>query len=205
MKAKRKKSELTDSELVSEYIRGNEVAFEVLVERHKNKLFTAIYLIVRDRCAAEDIMQEVFIKAVDTVKGGKYNEEGKFLPWLLRVAHNLSIDYFRKQKRYPTIAVDNENGKDYLNSEEFAVESPESACEREVSISEVKELIKLLPKTQKEVLMMRHFFKMSFQEIADATGVSINTALGRMRYAVINLRKLINENAHVNKKTSYQE
>jgi RNA polymerase sigma-70 factor (ECF subfamily) len=205
MKAKAKKSELTDSELVSDYIKGNEGAFEILVERHKNRLFTAIFLIVRDRCAAEDIMQDVFIKAVDTIKSGRYNDEGKFLPWLLRVAHNLSIDFFRKQKRYPTIAVENENGKDYLNSEEFAIESPETECIRGESIAELKELIKLLPQAQKEVLMMRHFFKMSFQEIADATGVSINTALGRMRYAVINLRKLMNENAYVNKKTSYQE
>ncbi len=202
MKAKRKKSDLTDSELVSSYIAGSESAFETLVERHKNKLYTAIYLIVRDQYAAEDILQEVFIKAIDTIKGGRYNEEGKFMPWLSRIAHNLAIDHFRKHKRYPTIAV--EEGKDVFNTAQFAYESYEDTMVREESHVEMKELIKLLPKTQKEVLLMRHYFKMSFQEIADATGVSINTALGRMRYAIINLRKLINENAHVSK-TSYQE
>jgi RNA polymerase sigma-70 factor (ECF subfamily) len=202
MKAKRKKSDLTDSELVSSYIAGSESAFETLVERHKNKLYTAIYLIVRDQYAAEDILQEVFIKAIDTIKGGRYNEEGKFMPWLSRIAHNLAIDHFRKHKRYPTIAV--EEGKDVFNTAQFAYESYEDTMIREESHVEMKELIKLLPKTQKEVLLMRHYFKMSFQEIADATGVSINTALGRMRYAIINLRKLINENAHVSK-TSYQE
>lgn len=202
MKAKKKKSDLTDSELVSSYILGSESAFEILVERHKNKLFTAIYLIVRDQYAAEDILQEVFIKAIDTIKGGRYNEEGKFMPWLSRIAHNLAIDHFRKHKRYPTVAV--EEGKDVFNSVEFSNESQEDVCVREETLSEMKELIKLLPKTQKEVLLMRHYFKMSFQEIADATGVSINTALGRMRYAIINLRKLINENAHVNQKANFQ-
>jgi RNA polymerase sigma-70 factor (ECF subfamily) len=134
-------------------------------------------------------MQETYIKAIDVIKSGRYNEEGKFLPWVVRIGHNLAIDYFRKDKRYPTIVL--EDGSKLFNSFEFAEESSEDIQLKADKISNVRELIKKLPDEQREVLVMRHYEELSFQEIADQTGVSINTALGRMRYALINLRKML--------------
>ncbi|MDN5204403.1 RNA polymerase sigma factor [Fulvivirgaceae bacterium BMA10] len=182
-----KKYSVSDSKLISLYKNGNEEAFEQLVDRHKSKIFTAIYLIVKDNYIAEDLLQETLIKVVNTIKCGKYNEEGKFLPWVMRIAHNLSIDYFRKAKRYPTIIM--ENGSNVFNNLEFSEDSIESLQIKKDTHKKLKTLIKELPTAQKEVLIMRHYMQMSFQEIADATDVSINTALGRMRYALINLRK----------------
>jgi RNA polymerase sigma-70 factor (ECF subfamily) len=178
---------MNDTELVSVYIHGNEGAFAELVRRHKSKVFTTIYLIVKDRYLAEDLMQDVFIKAVHKMKGGQYNEEGKFLPWIVRIAHNLAIDTFRKHKRYPTVIMD--EGMNVFDSLAFSEDSVESLKIKGETESLIRNLIQKLPENQKEVVMMRHFADMSFQEIADATGVSINTALGRMRYALINLRK----------------
>ncbi|MCU0416389.1 MAG: sigma-70 family RNA polymerase sigma factor [Cytophagaceae bacterium] len=178
---------MNDTELVSVYIQGNEGAFAELVRRHKSKVFTTIYLIVKDRYVAEDLLQDVFIKAVHKMKGGQYNEEGKFLPWIVRIAHNLAIDSFRKNKRYPTIILD--DGMSIFNSLSFAEDSVETLRIKGENESLIRALIQKLPDNQKEVVLMRHFSDMSFQEIADATGVSINTALGRMRYALINLRK----------------
>lgn len=197
-----KRQEFNDSDLIAMYKNGSEDAFALLVEKHKNKLYTAIYMIVKDQCAAEDILQETFIKVIDTIKSGKYNEEGKFIQWVSRIAHNLAIDHFRKHKRYPSRSVD-ENHSIY-NSLDFAEESFENKKVRSETYSQMREMVKGLPKPQREVLIMRHFLQMSFQEIADATGVSINTALGRMRYALINLRKLINDKAYADKKRSYQ-
>jgi len=177
----------TDAELVSQYIKGNEAAFAQLLKRHKSRVYTTIYLIVKDQYVAEDLMQDTFIKAVNKLKSGNYNEEGKFLPWIIRIAHNLAIDYFRKEKRYPTIVM--EDGSNVFNSLEFSEDSMESMKIKNETYTLLRELIKTLPEAQKEVLLMRHYGEMSFQEIADATGVSINTALGRMRYALINLRK----------------
>ena len=177
----------TDAELVSQYIKGNEAAFAQLLKRHKSRVYTTIYLIVKDQYVAEDLMQDTFIKAVNKLKSGNYNEEGKFLPWIIRIAHNLAIDYFRKEKRYPTIVM--EDGTNVFNSLEFSEESMETLQIKTETHTLLRELIKTLPEPQKEVLLMRHYGEMSFQEIADATGVSINTALGRMRYALINLRK----------------
>src|SRR5690606_18691100 len=177
----------SDSQLVSLYQNGNEEAFEVLLHRHKSKIYTAIYLIVKDRYIAEDLLQETFIKAINTIRGGRYNEEGKFAPWLGRIAHNLAIDYFRKCKRYPEIVL--EDGSQVWNSMDFSEESFESRQVAKDNKEKLRSLIKELPEEQKQVLIMRHFLQMSFQEIADRTGVSINTALGRMRYALINLRK----------------
>jgi RNA polymerase sigma-70 factor (ECF subfamily) len=177
----------SDSELVSRYQNGNEGAFEVLLHRHKSRLYTAIYLIVRDRYVAEDLLQETFIKAINTIRSGRYNEEGKFLPWISRIAHNLAIDHFRKNKRHPEIVL--EDGSRLFNSMDFSEESMESKQIMHDNKSRLRGLIKELPTEQKQVLIMRHYLKMSFQEIADRTGVSINTALGRMRYALINLRK----------------
>ncbi|MCU0399373.1 MAG: sigma-70 family RNA polymerase sigma factor [Cyclobacteriaceae bacterium] len=177
----------SDSELVSRYQHGNEGAFETLLHRHKSKLYTSIYLIVRDRYVAEDLLQETFIKAINTIRGGRYNEEGKFLPWISRIAHNLAIDHFRRNKRYPEIVLD--DGSRLFNSMEFSEESMESKQILQDTHSRLRDFIKELPAEQKQVLIMRHYMDMSFQEIADRTGVSINTALGRMRYALINLRK----------------
>ena len=183
---------LSDSQLVSLYQNGNEEAFEVLLKRHKSKIFTAIYLIVKDRYVAEDLLQETFIKVINTIKGGRYNEEGKFMPWVSRIAHNLSIDYFRKCKRYPEVIL--EDGSRVFDSLEFAEESMESKQMKKDNHVRLRSLIKELPVEQKQVLIMRHYLQMSFQEIAARTDVSINTALGRMRYALINLRKKMNTN-----------
>lgn len=181
------KIQVSDSELVSLYIRGDEKAFEKLVQRHKSRIYTTIYLIVKDQYVAEDLMQDTFIKSVDTIKSGRYNEEGKFLPWIIRIAHNLAIDYFRRDKRYPNVVF--EDGSNVFNTLDFSEDSVESIQIRQETHEQLREMIQRLPDVQRQVLIMRHYEDMSFQEIADATGVSINTALGRMRYALINLRK----------------
>jgi RNA polymerase sigma factor (sigma-70 family) len=185
------KIQVSDAALLSAYIQGDDKAFETLVKRSKSKVYTTIYLIVKDRYVAEDLMQEAYIKAIDVMKSGRYNEEGKFLPWILRIAHNMAIDYFRKEKRYPTIVL--EDGSKVFNSFEFAEDSVEDMQLKADQVANVRELIKKLPDEQREVLIMRHYEDLSFQEIADQTGVSINTALGRMRYALINLRKMLNK------------
>lgn len=180
-------SRFSDSQLVSLYQDGNEAAFEVLLSRHKSRLYTAIYLIVKDRYVAEDLLQETFIKAINTIRGGRYNEEGKFMPWISRIAHNLAIDHFRKNKRYPEIVL--EDGSKVFNSMDFCEESIEAVQIARETKTKLRDYIKELPEEQKQVLIMRHYLHMSFQEIAVRTNVSINTALGRMRYALINLRK----------------
>jgi RNA polymerase sigma factor (sigma-70 family) len=185
------KYSISDSKLVKLFRKGDEGAFEELMKRHKSRIYTTIYLIVKDSFIAEDLLQETFIKAINTIKAERYNEEGKFLPWILRIAHNLAIDYFRKEKRYPTIIM--EDGSSVFNTLEFSEDSAESVQIKRDTHARLRQLIHELPEAQKEVLMMRHYMKMSFQEIADSTGVSINTALGRMRYALINLRKKLVE------------
>ncbi|MCU0400262.1 MAG: sigma-70 family RNA polymerase sigma factor [Algoriphagus sp.] len=176
-----------DSELITQYRNGSEAAFDLLVDRYQSKVYTTIFLIVKDQEIAEDLLQDVFVKVIQTLNSDKYNEEGKFQPWLMRIAHNLAIDHFRKAKRYPTIIL--EDGSNLLNSMKFAEDSIEDIRVKEETLEMVKKLIDELPEAQKEVLIMRHYLDMSFQEIADQTGVSINTALGRMRYALIHLRK----------------
>jgi RNA polymerase sigma factor (sigma-70 family) len=176
-----------DSELIAQYRNGNEAAFDLLVDRYQSKVFTTIYLIVKDQYVAEDLLQDVFVKVVQTIHSDRYSEEGKFQPWLMRIAHNLAIDHFRKSKRYPTILM--EDGSNLFNSLMFAEASVEDCRVKEETLEMVKKLIEELPESQKEVLVMRHYLDMSFQEIADQTGVSINTALGRMRYALIHMRK----------------
>ncbi len=195
------KTNLTDRELLSLYIEGKEEAFEGLVNRHKDRVFTTIYLIVKDRYTAEDLMQEAFIKAIHTIKSGRYSEEGKFLPWILRISHNLSIDYFRRSKRYPTIVM--EDGSSVFNSLDFSETSTEDKRIKQDTYNLLKAFVKDLPDSQREVLVMRHYMKMSFQEIAEATGVSINTALGRMRYALINLRKKFEQTQQAYDKNFY--
>lgn len=196
-------SSLSDAQLLSQYKKGNEEAFEELLNRHKDRVFTTIYVIVKDQFLAEDLMQEVFIKAIRTIRSGKYNEEGKFLPWILRIAHNLAIDQFRKEKRYPTIVM--EDGSNIFNSLSFSEQSFEDTQIRQDTHAMLKKYIKELPDSQREVLVMRHYMQMSFQEIADATDVSINTALGRMRYALINLRKKMKQNADAYDKNFYKK
>mgnify|MGYP000048788042 FL=1 len=185
------KIQVSDAALLSAYIQGDDKAFETLVKRSKSKVYTTIYLIVKDRYIAEDLMQEAYIKAIDVIKSGRYNEEGKFLPWILRISHNMAIDHFRKDKRYPTIVL--EDGSKVFNSFDFAEDSVEEQQMKADQVENIREMIKKLPDEQREVLVMRHYEDLSFQEIADQTGVSINTALGRMRYALINLRKMLNK------------
>jgi RNA polymerase sigma-70 factor (ECF subfamily) len=186
------KNNLSDAELLSHYKQGNEKAFEVLLRRHKSKIYSTIYLIVKDQYIAEDLMQDVFIKIVDIIRSGRYNEEGKFIQWAARMAHNLAIDHFRRNKRYPTIVL--EDGMNVFNSLNFAEASIEEVRVTNETHTSLRNMIQTLPEPQREVLLMRHYADMSFQEIAEATGVSINTSLGRMRYALINLRKLIEKN-----------
>ena len=178
-----------DHELVELYISGKEAALAELLQRHKAKIYTSIYMLVKDEFLAEDIFQDTFIKVINTLKSGRYNEEGKFLPWVLRIAHNLVIDFFRKEKRTPVIT--NGDGFDIFDVLGFYDESIEEKLVREQTHKDLKAMIQLLPSEQKEVLIMRHYGDMSFKEIADVTNVSINTALGRMRYALNNLRKML--------------
>lgn len=190
-----------DSELIAQYRNGSEPAFDLLVDRYQKKIYTTIFLIVKDQEIAEDLLQDVFVKVVNTINSDKYNEEGKFQPWVMRIAHNLAIDYFRKTKRYPTILM--EDGSNIFNSLKFSEETIEDRKVRDEGIDLVKRLIEELPETQKEVLIMRYYVDMSFQEIADQTGVSINTALGRMRYALIHLRKKMKQLNFAYDKTIY--
>ena len=183
------KTDLSDSCLISLYTKGNEEAMSTLIDRHKSRIFTTIYLIVKDRYIAEDILQDVFIKTINILKQKKYNEQGKFLPWILRIAHNQAIDHFRKEKRNPKITL--ADGSDIFNCLKFSEDHTTSENLSKHSKKYLKKIIEDLPDKQKQVLIMRHYMDMSFQEIAEATNVSINTALGRMRYALIALRKKI--------------
>lgn len=179
----------SDAILVREYLDGNESSLEVLINRHKQRIYSFIYSKVLDRDVTEDVFQDTFIKVIRTLKRGKYNEEGKFLPWVMRIAHNLVIDHFRRNKRMPKF----QTSKDFdiFDVISDGEESTENQMINSQVHEDVKRLIEELPDDQKEVLIMRMYKEMSFKEIAEATDVSINTALGRMRYALINLRKVI--------------
>jgi len=184
---------LDDHQLVQLYLEGNENAFEVLLLRHKDRIFRSVYNKVRDRDLAEDIFQEAFVKIIQTLKLGNYNEEGKFLPWALRIAQNLVIDYFRKTSRVKMINERSSKSEEFnifsvLKMEDANIE--QSITKKELEV-QMMELVEHLPDSQREIIEKRIFQDLSFKEIADAEGVSINTALGRMRYALINLRKLI--------------
>jgi RNA polymerase sigma-70 factor (ECF subfamily) len=180
---------VSDQELLKQYLSGSEPAFERLMIRHKDKVYTSIYMMVKDSYLAEDIFQETFIKVIDTLRSGKYNDEGKFIQWVMRIAYNMCIDYFRKVKRNPSIVTsDGDDIFKYLKFEETPADLHEEVMQGE---NKLKDIINLLPEEQKEVVMLRHYFDFSFKEIAEYTDVSINTSLGRMRYALINLRKLI--------------
>ena len=182
----------SDSVLIERYLDGNEIALEYIINKHQQKIFNFIYSKVHDRDISEDIFQETFIKVIKTLKNGVYNEEGKFLPWVMRISHNLVIDFFRKNNRIKTI-----NSKEDIDIFQFISDgapNAESVLINDQIIKDIQKLIQELPDDQKEVLIMRLYRDMSFKEIAENTKVSINTALGRMRYAIINLRKLIKEN-----------
>jgi len=181
----------TDQELSRRYIAGDVSSLEILIKRHQRKLFSYIIHLVRDKQLAEDFFQDTFIKVINTLQSGAYNEEGKFLPWVTRIAHNLIIDHFRKSKRLPIA----ENSEDYdllANLKVFDLNVEDRIITNQIH-SDVRKLVEYLPDEQKEVLKLRHYHDMSFKDIAALTDVSINTALGRMRYALINLRKIIDE------------
>ena len=183
--------QISDQELVHLYIKGNEACLSQLLKRHKRSIFTAIYLLVKNRALAEDIFQETFIKIINTLRLGNYNEEGKFGPWAVRIGRNLAIDYIRKQKR--NLVITDSDGNDVLSYIQIAEESREDKLIQYQTEQNIKELVKRLPEEQRQVLIMRHWGDLSFKEIADQTGVSINTALGRMRYALNNLRKMMEQ------------
>lgn len=184
---------LSDKQLVESYRKGNVASFELLVERHQNKVFTYILMLVKDRQLADDIFQDTFLKIIRTIKAGAYKEEGKFIQFAMRIAHNLVIDHFRKEKRLPM--ADSVN-KDYdlIDNAKFMDQSVEDKIVKEQVYDDIRKMIEYLPEEQREVLNMRMYADMSFKDIADATNVSINTALGRMRYAIMNLRKMAKEN-----------
>ena len=187
-----KPPKISDAQLISDYIAGNEPSLEILIYRHKSRIYNFIFSKVFDRDVAEDVFQETFIKVIKTLKRGVYNEEGKFVSWAMRIAHNLVIDHFRKSNRIPKF----ESSDDYDVFQFISDGTPnaENTLINEQVVSDLQNLVAELPEDQKEVLTMRLYRDMSFKEIAESTGVSINTALGRMRYAVINLRKMIEEN-----------
>lgn len=180
-----------DKDLVQSYIDGNDWSLEILIRHHKERVYTYILLMVKDRELAEDLFQDTFFKVVQKLKSGKYNEEGKFIAWVLRIAHNLIIDFFRESKKIPCVEKSEEY--DFFSTLNVFEDNVEDKIIREQTHSEVRRLIELLPREQKEIIMLRHFANMTFQDIADRTNININTALGRMRYALTNLRKLIEE------------
>lgn len=182
---------LEDSTLVSSYIKGDEKALEILIYRHKQKIYSFIYSKVYDKDVAEDIFQDTFIKVIRTLKRGAYNEEGKFLPWVMRISHNLVIDFFRKNNRLPKF--NNTNDFNIFSILSDSSLNAESALIKEQVETDVRRLVDKLPDDQRDVLLMRIYEDLSFKEISDKTGVSINTALGRMRYALINLRKIVDK------------
>ena len=186
------KNNISDALLVSNYINGSESSLESLISRHQLQIFNFINSKINNREISEDLFQDTFIKVIRTLKNGTYNEEGKFLPWVMRIAHNLVIDYFRKSNRIPT--VDNKDDFDIFQFVSDNVPNAETTLIQEQVLKDIQRLIQELPQDQKEVIIMRLYRDMSFKEIAENTNVSINTALGRMRYAIINLRKMIEEN-----------
>lgn len=181
----------TDNQLVKLFQEGDNSALEALLERYKDRVFSSINFLVKDKFLAEDLFQEVFIKIIDTLRANRYNEEGKFLPWAMRIAHNLCVDHFRKVKRTPGIVSgDNNETFDMLNIKE---ESAEVVMMQVQSHDSVRKIVDMLPEEQREVIVLRHYADLSFKEIAQLTNCSINTALGRMRYGLMNMRKMIAE------------
>lgn len=183
----------TDEELVVLYAKGNNEAFDILLRRHQNRIFSYIYYIVKNRDLADDIFQETFVKAIMTIKQGRYIENGKFPAWISRIAHNLIIDYYRQEKA-ENHQLNGDENTDIFNKKELSEGTIEDHMVKRQIDSDIRKLVKALPENQREVLVLRYYKNMSFKEIADATHVSINTALGRMRYAILNMRKMAEEN-----------
>lgn len=181
---------ISDQELINRYLSGNEASLEQLIYRHKSKVFSYILMVVKNKQHADDIFQDTFIKVIHTLRSGTYKEEGKFIQWVMRIAHNLVIDHFRKSKRIPLVEAINGEGN-VLDNLRIYDDSIEDRMINEQIHNDVRSLIEYLPPEQRDVLVMRHYGDMSFKDIAEQTDVSINTALGRMRYALINLRKMI--------------
>jgi RNA polymerase sigma-70 factor (ECF subfamily) len=179
----------TDHELIQNFQDGNLNALETLVLRHKDKMYTSILFLVKDKYLAEDIFQDVLIKIIDTIRGGRYTEEGKFLPWAMRIAHNLCVDHFRKVKRTPAIKTSDD--RDIFEVINFTEDGADVKMMKRQSHDRVRQMLDLLPDDQREVIILRHYADLSFKEIASLTNCSINTALGRMRYGLINLRKMM--------------
>lgn len=182
---------MNDQQLIARYLDGDEKAFQELLNRYQQKIYTSIYLFVKDDSLADDIFQEVFIKIVNTLRSGKYNHEGKFGQWALRISYNLCVDYFRRGKRRPIVqSSDSFDVFDVLHTSD---PNAEQLIMRSQTHDKIRQLVDLLPPEQREVVILRHYADMSFKEIAALTRVSINTALGRMRYALINIRKMVSE------------
>lgn len=203
-------SVLMDEQLVKRYIKGDESCLEILINRHQQRIFGYIMMLVRNRTIAEDIFQETFFKVVHTLKTGNYHEEGKFLPWVLRIAHNLSIDGFRIKEKMPMVShvkrPKGEEDVDIFSLLRLEDKSHEDMLTRQEEYEEIKRLILRLPHEQREVLIMRHYLDMSFKEISDIANVNLNTALGRMRYALINLRKMAGDSeVFSQKEDSFQQ
>jgi len=184
---------LSDQMLVEQFVAGESKCFEQLMERHKSRLFSYIFYTVKNRHLAEDIFQEACIKAITSILDGRYSESGRFLPWITRIAHNLIIDHFRQEKQL-NICLTDDFSVPVLNSPQYSDHTIEDAIVQDQIYEDIRSLIDFLPDEQKEVILLRHYGDMSFKEIAEHTHVSINTALGRMRYALMNLRRLIKEN-----------
>lgn len=182
---------LTDQQLIHLYMEGDANALATIVIRYKDKIYTSIYLLVKDKYLTEDIFQDVFIRIIDTLKGGRYTDEGKFLPWAMRIAHNMCVDHFRKVKRTPTIKTSDD--RDIFEVLNFSEPGVDHKMMNGQSHDKVRKMVDLLPEDQREVIILRHYADLSFKEIADLTNCSINTALGRMRYGLINLRKMMTE------------
>lgn len=183
---------LNDQDLVQAYIKGDQSAIETLINRHRSKVFTYILLTIKNQQLAEDLFQETFIKVIQSLRGGKYKDNGRFLSWVIRIAHNLIIDHFRKEKQMNSVSND-DTEVDLFNSKKLSDKNIEEEIVNSQIQAELRSLINELPDDQREVVLLRHYGELSFKEIADQTDVSINTALGRMRYALINLRKLIKQ------------
>ncbi|MBT3174027.1 MAG: sigma-70 family RNA polymerase sigma factor [Lentimicrobiaceae bacterium] len=184
---------LSEKELVKSFINGDHSSLQILIERHQNRLYSYIFLLVKDKQLADDIFQDTYVKVINTLRRGAYNDEGKFIQWVMRIAHNLVIDHFRKSKKVPT--VDNSyNDFDVFDTVKFTDPSIEEQLVLDQIHTDVRKLLEFLPEEQREVLYLRCYSGLSFKDIAEQTDVSINTALGRMRYAIINMRKIIEEN-----------
>ncbi|MCE2844066.1 MAG: RNA polymerase sigma factor [Sediminibacterium sp.] len=183
--------DLTDNELIQSFQEGNTRAFDALLDRHQERIYNTILFMVKDSYLAEDLIQEIFIKIIDNLKQRKYNEEGKFLPWALRISHNFCVDHFRKVKRTPTIKTSDD--QDLFEVINHSDHSADYKMTRKQTHQNIQQLVDLLPEEQREIIVLRHYANLSFKEIATMTNCSINTALGRMRYGLINLRKMMNE------------